>query len=110
MPPRWESSGEKHGVPQHDQMHAILHATYAADTARRRASFMQCGSAPSFAVTERKNLMADTNYSELATRLTDPATPLPAPSAVLSGDAAAAEGRAFLLREYGSEKIGRAHV
>jgi hypothetical protein len=48
--------------------------------------------------------MADTNYSELATRLTDPATPLPVPSAVRTGDAAAAEGRAFLLREYGSEK------
>jgi hypothetical protein len=48
--------------------------------------------------------MADTNYDELAARLTDPATPLPAPSKVLTGDAAAAEGRAFLLREYGSEE------
>jgi hypothetical protein len=48
--------------------------------------------------------MADTNYDELAARLTDPATPLPAPRAVLTGDAAAADGRAFLLREYGSEE------
>ena len=31
MPPRWESSSEKHGVPQHDQVYAILHATYVAD-------------------------------------------------------------------------------
>ena len=48
--------------------------------------------------------MADTNYNDLATRLTDLATPIPAPSAVLTGDAATAEGRAFLLREYGSEE------
>jgi len=31
MPPRWEPSSEKHGVPQHDQVYAILHATYIAD-------------------------------------------------------------------------------
>lgn len=48
--------------------------------------------------------MADIDYDELAARLTDPTTPLPAPDAVLTGDAAAAEGRAFLLREYGSEE------
>lgn len=48
--------------------------------------------------------MADTDYNELAARLTDPATPLPQPGAVLTGAAAAAEGRAFLLREYGSEE------
>ena len=48
--------------------------------------------------------MADTDYEELAARLTDPATPLPEPGAVLTGAAAAAEGHAFLLREYGSEK------
>lgn len=48
--------------------------------------------------------MADTNYDELAARLTDPATPLAEPSAVLTGDAAAAAGRAFLLDEYGSEE------
>lgn len=48
--------------------------------------------------------MTDTNYDELAARLTDPATPLPEPDAVLTGEAAAAYGRAFLLREYGSEE------
>lgn len=48
--------------------------------------------------------MADTNYDELAARLTDPATRLAEPSAVLTGDAAAAAGRAFLLDEYGSEE------
>lgn len=48
--------------------------------------------------------MANTNYDELAARLTDPATPLAEPSAVLTGDAAAAAGRAFLLDEYGSEE------
>lgn len=48
--------------------------------------------------------MADTDYNELAARLTDPATPLPTPEAVLTGEEAAAEGRAFLLREYGSEE------
>jgi len=31
VPPRWESSSEKHGVPQHDQVYAILHATYIAN-------------------------------------------------------------------------------
>jgi hypothetical protein len=48
--------------------------------------------------------MADIDYDELAARLTNPATPLPEPDVVLTGDAAAAEGRAFLLREYGSEE------
>jgi hypothetical protein len=28
MTPRWEPSSEKHGVPRHDQIHAILHANY----------------------------------------------------------------------------------
>ncbi len=46
----------------------------------------------------------DVDYDELAARLADPATPLPVPTAVLTGAAAAAEGRAFLLREYGSEE------
>lgn len=48
--------------------------------------------------------MADTNYDALAARLTDPATELPAPARVVTGAAAAAEGRAFLLGEYGSEE------
>ncbi len=48
--------------------------------------------------------MADTNYDELAARITDPATPLPEPGTVFTGATAAAEGRAFLLREYGSEE------
>ncbi len=46
----------------------------------------------------------DVDYDELADRLTDPATTLPAPVAVFTGTAAAAEGHAFLLREYGSEE------
>lgn len=48
--------------------------------------------------------MTDTNYEELAARLTDPSTPLPDPENVLAGDDAAAAGRAFLLREYGTEE------
>ena len=48
--------------------------------------------------------MADADYNELAARLADPAIPLPKPEAVLTGEAAAAEGRAFLLREYGGEE------
>jgi hypothetical protein len=48
--------------------------------------------------------MADMDYDELAARLTDPATPLPRPTEVATGDEAAARGRAFLLREYGSEE------
>ena len=48
--------------------------------------------------------MADTDYEDLAARFTDPASPLPEPVAVFTGVAAATEGRAFLLREYGSEE------
>lgn len=51
--------------------------------------------------------MTDTDYDELAARFTDPATPLPDPGAVFTDAAAAAEGRAFLLREYGSEEALR---
>ncbi|MEO5535742.1 MAG: ribbon-helix-helix domain-containing protein [Pseudolysinimonas sp.] len=47
--------------------------------------------------------MDDVDYEDLARRMTDPAISLSPPSTVLTGEAAAAEGRAFLLREYGSE-------
>ncbi|MDO4135505.1 hypothetical protein [Clavibacter michiganensis] len=46
--------------------------------------------------------LADDEYEELARRLTDPDEPLPEPGWVLTGAAAAAYGRASLLREYGS--------
>ncbi|WP_104081112.1 ribbon-helix-helix protein, CopG family [Cryobacterium sp. Y11] len=43
------------------------------------------------------------DYDRLAADLTDPSAPLPTGvGRALTGDAAAAEGRAFLLREYGS--------
>ncbi|PRB13965.1 MULTISPECIES: hypothetical protein [unclassified Microbacterium] len=51
--------------------------------------------------------MAENNtvdYDALSARLTDPSTPLAPPQRVWSGDEAAAQGRAFLLREYGSEE------
>ncbi|TFD45390.1 hypothetical protein E3T55_18845 [Cryobacterium frigoriphilum] len=31
MPPRWESSSDKHGVDRVDQIYAILHANYTAE-------------------------------------------------------------------------------
>lgn len=46
----------------------------------------------------------DDDWAALADRLTDPATPLPSPTRVLQGDAAAASGHEFMLREYGSEE------
>lgn len=46
----------------------------------------------------------DTAFDELAARLTDPATPMPKLTNVLTGEAAAAAGRAFMLREYGSQE------
>ncbi|MEN0140698.1 MAG: hypothetical protein AAGC80_36475 [Rhodococcus sp. (in: high G+C Gram-positive bacteria)] len=46
----------------------------------------------------------DVDYDALAARLTDPEVPLAAPSSAQSGAAAGAEGRAFLLREFGSEE------
>jgi len=49
--------------------------------------------------------MADEDFAKLAERLTDPDVPLPAPTAVLTGAAAAADGRDFLIREYGSESV-----
>ncbi|MGV8882842.1 MAG: ribbon-helix-helix domain-containing protein [Rhodoglobus sp.] len=48
--------------------------------------------------------MTEADYDELAGRLTDPSTPLPAPDVVLTGEEAAAAGRAFLLVEYGDEE------
>jgi hypothetical protein len=46
--------------------------------------------------------MTDDEHEELARRLTDPEEPMPEPGWVLTGAAAAAYGRAFMLREYGS--------
>lgn len=48
--------------------------------------------------------MTDKDYEELAARLTDPSVELPKPQNVLTGDAAAAHGREFMLREYGSQE------
>ena len=62
--------------------------------------------------------MADQDFAELADRLTDPSTPMPKGSRVVSGAEAATHGRALMLREYGSEaaldavlrKVGRTRL
>ncbi|MFB2599082.1 hypothetical protein ACEXQE_14920 [Herbiconiux sp. P17] len=46
----------------------------------------------------------DADFEALATRVTDPATDLPNVTNVSTGERAAAQGRAFLLSEYGSEE------
>lgn len=46
----------------------------------------------------------DAEFEALAARLTDPQTVLPKPQGVMSGAAAAAAGREFLLAEYGSQE------
>lgn len=46
--------------------------------------------------------MTDAEYEALAARLTAPEGELPAPQNVRTGDGAAAAGRDFMLREYGS--------
>ncbi|OUE29277.1 hypothetical protein BFL35_16000 [Clavibacter michiganensis] len=46
--------------------------------------------------------MTEDEYEELARRLTDPDTPVRGVGPILTGEAAAAHGRAFMLREYGS--------
>ena len=46
----------------------------------------------------------DSAFDRLSARLTDPATPMPKTTNVLTGEAAAAAGRAFLVSEYGSEE------
>lgn len=52
---------------------------------------------------------AGTDYADLEARFTDPNTEVASAGQVVTGDAAAAEGRQFLLREYGSpEAIERA--
>lgn len=43
-------------------------------------------------------------YDELAARLTDPNVPVRSAGKVRTGAAAAAAGRAFMLKEYGSEE------
>ncbi|MFB2580889.1 hypothetical protein ACEXQD_06530 [Herbiconiux sp. P15] len=48
--------------------------------------------------------MTNADSEALAARLTDPATPLPKAMDVLTGDAAAAAGRAFLVSEYETEE------
>ncbi len=50
---------------------------------------------------------SDDHFEALAVRLTDPNVPMGEPLQVLTGPAAAAAGRAFLLREYGSEEALR---
>lgn len=52
----------------------------------------------------------EAGYDALAARLTDPNTPLPASTNVRTGDAAAVEGRAFLLPEYGSDAAIQAAI
>ena len=49
-------------------------------------------------------MATDEDFAALAERLTDPSTPMPKASDVSTGDAAAAHGRALMLREYGSEE------
>lgn len=49
----------------------------------------------------------DEDYEALAARLTDPNVSMGEPLLVLTGPAAAAAGRAFLLREYGSDEALR---
>ncbi|TWE10503.1 ribbon-helix-helix protein, CopG family [Rudaeicoccus suwonensis] len=49
-------------------------------------------------------MSTEIDYDALAARLTDPDYPVSSAGQVKTGDAAAAEGRAFLLREYGSEE------
>lgn len=46
----------------------------------------------------------DADFDALATRLTDPATKAPRVANVSTGEEAAAQGRAFLVSEYGSEE------
>ncbi|WP_317232472.1 hypothetical protein [Clavibacter capsici] len=46
--------------------------------------------------------MTEDEYEELARRLTDPDTPVLGVGPILTGEAAAGYGRAFMLREYGS--------
>jgi hypothetical protein len=48
--------------------------------------------------------MSEKDYEALAARLTDPEVELPKPQNVLTGEAAAAYGREFMLREYGSQE------
>lgn len=48
--------------------------------------------------------MTEEDWQALADHLTDPNVELPPPAEVLTGEAAAAHGRAFLLSEYGSEE------
>ncbi|MEO7016721.1 MAG: ribbon-helix-helix protein, CopG family [Leifsonia sp.] len=48
--------------------------------------------------------MTDAEYEALAARLTDPGVELPKLENVLTGAAAVAAGREFMLREYGSQE------
>ncbi|MCZ9882169.1 ribbon-helix-helix protein, CopG family [Arthrobacter sp. B2a2-09] len=57
--------------------------------------------------------MSDQYYEDLAASLTDESVPVTSAGKVKTGAAAAADGRAFLLAEYGSEdaiRMGRPHV
>lgn len=46
----------------------------------------------------------DEEWAALADRITDPSRPMPTTSHVSTGAKAAAEGRAMLIREFGSEE------
>lgn len=48
-------------------------------------------------------MATDEDFAALAERLTDPSTPMPKASEISAGAAAAAHGRALMLREYASE-------
>ncbi|QJU55810.1 hypothetical protein SCB71_01935 [Herbiconiux sp. KACC 21604] len=48
--------------------------------------------------------MTEAQYEAVAARLTDPATPLPAPANVQAGAEAEAAGRALMVKEYGSDE------
>ena len=48
-------------------------------------------------------MATEEDFAALAERLTDPSTPIPKASEISTAAAAAAHGRALMLREYGSE-------
>lgn len=54
-------------------------------------------------IDSHKTEMTEQDYEVLAARLTDPEYPVASGGQVKTGAAAAAEGRALMLREYGSE-------
>ncbi len=49
-------------------------------------------------------MATDNDFAALAERLTDPATHVPKSSEIATGTAAAAQGRALMVREFGSDE------